>query len=506
MRLLIPFFALTAISSSALAQIQFTDQTLASGLLPNLAPAVGVYSMAGGGAAAGDFNRDGWQDLFVIGNLARPDRLFINKRNGTFEDQAAAWGVQAQHDGRGVCVGDYDGDGWLDVFITSVGTMMTPGEHKLYHNEGGVRFTEVALAAGVNQSSPTIPDGFGAAFGDYDLDGQLDLFVTGWIWNPAPSAGNRLFHNLGGGLFQDTTLAAGISPSGLNGFAPRFVDMDGDRYPELLVAADFMSSRYFHNNTDGTFSDLSVSAGTSQETNGMGQDVGDVDNDGDLDWYVTSIYTGVNSGNKLYINQGGNLYREGARESGTEQGYWGWSAVFGDLDLDGWLDLVETNGWSNSFSDKPACVWHNNGDYTFTEMASQCALNYAKNGLGLLRIDYDNDGDLDFLFTAYEVQNMRLFRNDTVTQNNWLRVFLQVPAGSPVAPHGFGAKVRIRIGNQWQMRSIDGGCHYLTQSELSAHFGLGTANVIDEMIVEWPDGTNKSVQNVRVNRTMRVRY
>ncbi len=493
------------VAPGALAQLQFSNQTVPSRLLPVEAPALGVYSMAGGGAAAGDFDRDGWQDLFVIGNAARPDRLFINQGDGTFVDQAAQWGVNAQHDGRGVCVGDYDGDGWLDVFVTSVGSAMSTGQHKLYRNVGGTRFTEVAAAAGVNVSSPSVPDGFGAAFGDYDLDGRLDLFVCGWMWNPTSSAGTRLFHNVGGGQFQEVTVAAGIAPDGLNGFSPRFVDMDGDRYPELLVAADFQTSRYYHNNGDGTFSDLTLASHTGLETNGMGQDVGDVDNDGDLDWYVSSVYSAVNVGNKLYFNQGGNLYREGAREAGVEMGYWGWAAVFADLDLDGWLDLVETNGWSNSYSDKPACLWRNNHDSTFTELAAAAGLDYSKNGLGLLRLDHDNDGDMDLLFTAYELQNMRLLRNDSVTGSHWLRVFLQPGPGSGVAPDGFGAKVRLRIGGEWQMRSIDGGGHYLTQSELSAHFGTGSATVIDELKVEWPDGVVTQRFGVPADQTLRIR-
>lgn len=504
MRQPIPLLALALITPGAFAQIQFSDQTVASGLLPSLAPAIGIYSMAGGGAAAGDFNGDGWQDLFVIGNQARPDRLYINQQDGTFADQARQWGVDRSHDGRGVCVGDYDGDGWLDVFVTSVGVVPTAGKHLLYHNEGGTHFSEVAVGAGVNQSSPTVPDGFGAAFGDYDLDGQLDLFVCGWMWNPASGEGNRLFHNIGGGQFADATVAAGIAPDSMKGFSPRFVDMNGDRFPELLVAADFQTSHYFHNNQNGSFSDLTSASNTSHETNGMGNDVADVDNDGDLDWYVTSIYLESGMGNKLYLNQGGNLYREGAKEAGVEQGFWGWSAAFADLDLDGWVDLLETNGWSNSYSDKPACVWRNNGDLTFTEIASQCGLDYDKNGLGLLRIDYDNDGDMDFLFTAYELQDMRLFRNDTQTTNHWLRVFLHAPAGSGVAPNGFGAIVRVRIGSEWQMRAIDGGSHYQTQSELSAHFGVGSAATIDELVVEWPDGSNTHRFAVPADQTLRI--
>jgi hypothetical protein len=315
-----------------------------------------------GGLAVGDFNNDGCQDIFWVGGGGTADKLFINKCNGTgtFTEQGSAWGLTDLHCGNGVAVGDYDGDGRLDIYVTSFGAPGSdtnePGQHRLYHNDGG-SFSEVAGAAGVTASCSEAsgnPAGYGAAWGDYDLDGSLDLCVVSW-WGD--DDGNRLYHNDGDGTFTDVTdTALGTAIDGVWGFQPAFVDMDGDRFPELLIASDFQGSRYFVNNGDGTFTDFTGPSGTGLDDNGMGQTVADVNNDGLFDWYVTSIYKDTpppaNPGNMLYLNLGDHQYLEISGFAGVNDGAWGWGTLAVDLDHDTWVDILEVNGrlaepWAN---------------------------------------------------------------------------------------------------------------------------------------------------------------
>lgn len=249
----------TAISSVS-AQVMLTNRTVEAGLNVIHSPHKDIIPSAmqwmTGGMAVGDFNNDGHQDLFWICGGGDPDRLFINDGKGSFDEQAVAWGIDELHGGCGAAVGDYDGDGWDDIYVSSFGTVseaLEPGHNRLYHNNGNGTFSEVAEAAGVNYASQSVPGGFGAAFGDYDLDGDLDLMVTRW---GNEVSGDRLYQNNGDGTFTDVTdEALGAAIFGVWGFQPAFIDMNGDLYPELLIAGDFKESRYFVNNGDGTFTD-----------------------------------------------------------------------------------------------------------------------------------------------------------------------------------------------------------------------------------------------------------
>ncbi|MEZ4866226.1 MAG: CRTAC1 family protein [Caldilineaceae bacterium] len=486
----------------------FSDHTVAA----NLAITHTTYTktelnMMISGAAAGDFNNDGWQDLFVLGGGATADALYINQQDGSFREEGAAWGLADHQRGSGAAVGDYNNDGWLDIFVTSHGITETAsiGHHRLYRNNHDGSFTDVAQAAGVNQSSPTMPDGFGASFGDYDLDGDLDLFVTGWQQG---SKGNRLFRNNGNGTFSDVTNSSGAFNSGLRGFSPCFADMNGDRYPELLVAGDFSTTKYFVNNGNGSFTDQSVTAGVAIPIYGMGSTVADLNNDGRLDWYVTSIYhaTFGGEGNRLFINQGNDQFVESAAAAGTDNGRWGWGTAAVDLNHDGWVDIAETNGWplEAQFRDQPARLWMNQGNDHFSEEAAAAGLDHNLDGRGLLAFDYDNDGDEDIVITSNNGR-LYLFRNEiTGSDAHWLRIFLDTSQRADLAPNGIGARVQVSIGGNSYVRTIQACANYLSQSELSAHFGLGSASVADEVRVEWPNGEVTTLTNIDLNQTLTI--
>jgi len=489
----------------------FTEQTASAGL-GGVTFIPGTYSHSNytGPVACGDFDRDGDQDLFVPtgGAVAIPDKLFINDGNGTFTDQAAAWGLTAVHKGKGVAVADYDGDGWLDIYVTSAGsnTLGTPGQHRLYRNSGTGSLTNVAVAAGVNQTTTSSEDGFGCCFGDYDLDGDLDLFVAGFA---SGNTGSRLFRNDGDGTFTDVTVAIGLFaglPSS-SGFAPRFQDMNGDRYPELLFVADFGTSRYFKNDGDGTFTEMSGAAGTAQEENGMGQTAGDYDNDGDIDWYVTSIYIPQPNpwtGNKLYLNQGNHSYVEVAGTAGCDDGGYGWAALSIDVDNDRFVDILETNGDGGQWSGEQSYFWRNLGTGSYSELAIPSGLVHYGAGRGMLAFDYDGDGDQDVVIAGNN-EAIRLYRNDTAPAGrHWLRVFLDTDGAPGIAPDGIGARVRITTPSGQLTRWIDAGDNFLSKSELSAHFGLGLDATISELRVTWPDGVETLLADVAPDQTLVV--
>ncbi len=539
--------AVAAGAVPAAAELRFQTAGLSAGLTAERRPL--DYSVADmtGGAAVGDFNRDGWQDIFLLGGGGAVDALYLNNGNGTFTDHAAAAGVALAHRGLAVAVGDFDGDGWQDLYVTSLGESggdRRPGAHRLYRNlgvpggvpdaaPGGVpRFEEVAAAYGVATTASPRPDGMGAAFGDFDLDGELDLFVAGYQYHD----GNKLFRN-DGGRFTDVTVAM-LGPAldvdvlDTWSFAPAFVDMDGDRYPELLIAGDYGTSRYFLNDGGRYFRDLTAASGTGAGAMGMGSAFGDFDGDGRFDWYLTSVYarTGtesVRNGNQLYLNEGRHRFHEASVAAGVNNGGWGWGAAAADLNHDGVLDLVATNGWTRAnhqgdleWLSEPTRVYLGRGvpagakageaAHTtaplFDFVQEQVGLRHRDQGRGLIAFDYDNDGDRDILIVNLSGP-VSLFRNDLAgPATNYLRVFLDRGPSRSVAPDGIGAQVSIRTGAAKQHRYIGGAGVYLGSGELSAHFGVGAAATIDELTVIWPDGSVTALQSVPANQTLTLRH
>ena len=504
-----------ALASSAQSQtLTFSDQTDAAGLTTTqTAPLGPETNMMLGGAAVADFDNDGWQDLFVPMIDVEPDRLFFNDGDGTFTEDAAGWGVDATHIAGGMAVGDYDNDGFTDMFLTSHGTFTgyLPGQHKLYHNLGN-SFEEVAAAAGVAFASPVNFDGMGACFGDSDLDGDLDLFVTGWIID---SQGNRYFLNDGDGTFTDVTYTK-IGPSAniddVRGYTPIFVDMNEDLLPELLIAGDFETSRYLVNVGNGDFVDRTASSGTAIDQFGMGGTVADFNADGRPDWYVTSIYGEIHLiqgfGNRLYRQDFNHVYSDVTALAGVDDGGWGWGTVAVDLNHDRYVDIAETNGWFQP-------TWVGENDYIFlnggpsvgfTDAANVCGVIHASSGKGLVHFDYDNDGDQDLVFCSND-EPLKLFRNDLGgPDTNWLRVTLDNGGASHIAPHGYGARVEVTSGGVTQKMSMTAGGSFISQSELVCHFGLGDHTSASLVKVFWGDGSESRVVNPRANQTLHIVY
>lgn len=518
-------FALTAsacVSLAGAAPPAFSNQTVAAGINVSHTTAGFIQFQYTGGGAIGDFNRDGWMDFFMIsgGSNGAPDFLFINNRDGTFTNRAAEWDLTAVHRGKSACAGDFDGDGWTDLYVTSagvVGQSTGPGKHRLYRNNGNGTFTEMAAAAGVAFADPTVESAWTSVFGDYDLDGDLDLFVGGFAGSPSNTE-HHLFRNNGDSTFTDVTATIGLF-SGVGNVAAlsaRFIDMNDDRYPELLIGGDFkgsgsyIGSRYFKNNGNGTFTDATTSSNTGKEENGMGQTILDVDNDGRIDWYVTSIYSPSSgwTGNKLYRSTGAHVFAEIASAAGAQQGGYGWGTVGADFNHDGWEDIAETGGDASSnspFYNIPARLWMNQGNMTFVESAATAGFDFVQKGRSLLRFDADNDGDQDVLIFRFNGP-LTFLRNDLVQAGDtaWLRVFLDTNGHPGFAPQGIGCRVTVRAGSQARHRMMDCGVSYLGTSEVSAHFGLASAAVADEVIVHWPDGSLTTLQNVALNRTLTI--
>ncbi|MFM7052495.1 MAG: CRTAC1 family protein [Planctomycetota bacterium] len=499
--------ACIAIAGTAAAQafaggVAFTDVSAASGLsgfthAPNFAAVPGLNEWTMGGFGIADFNGDGWPDIFVPRGGTGTDRLYINRGDGTFVNEAVARGVAVAHAGNGVSCADFDRDGDSDIYVTSYGqatdNLGQVGRHRLYRNDGAV-FTEIAAAVGVNATSSSVSCGNGSAWGDYDLDGDLDLFVASWT---QAAQGNRLFRN-DGAAFTDVTGAAITVPNSW-GFQPAFCDMDGDGYPELLLAADFETSQYWRNERDGTFMLRTVLSGTGIDDNGMGHCVADFDRDGRPDWYVTSVHMDVPNpgdwtGNALYLNQGAGTFAEASVARGCNDGGWGWGAVAADLDQDGWEEIVEVNGRNASeWASEQEYVFRNDGG-SFVRLGAETGIALAADTRCVGTLDYDRDGDLDLVMLV-NAGALKLFRNDGAAGRS---VMLDLAAGpaSRCAPHGLGAVVEAVVAGQVVRRHVHSGGGYQSSSEPVVHLGIGAAKQVDELRVLWPSGQTTRLTQV----------
>lgn len=501
---------------------RFTLVTQAAGMsnatfIPNTGyPA--ENAIQAGGVGVGDFNNDGWLDLFVPSGGTGPDKLYINRGDGTFVDEGAAWGVNKWSRAAGVAVGDFDGDGYLDLYVVNYGDFPFPaavGRSKLYRNlgpdaNGQWRFVDVAQQAGVANVFGVI-GGMGAAFGDYDLDGHLDLFVSTWISFPG---GNRLFRNNGDGTFTSVSHILPQEQFPLRGFTPNFADIDDDGWPDLLLTNDFHTSRLYRNSgrrSDGTFAfeNITQAAGITRDCNGMGATLADLDGDGRLDWFMTNIYLPKGSpgcANTLYrglgVVEGVARFEDVGVASGAGDTGWAWGVTAFDANNNGWTDLAAVGGWPR-WPGTPMRLYMNNGNGTFTDRAQSAGVAWTGQGRGLVHFDCNNDGRVD-MFTVNNGAVGRLYRNDSTGTGNWLRLDFDTSMHPCAAPRGVGTRVWVTAGDRTWMQLLDSRTTYLSQSEQTLHFGLGDAEVADSVEIRWADGSETTLYDVAVNQRITV--
>ncbi len=513
------------IAAPASAEWRFTDVTVDAGVLyqhgwvdPNFGfSSARPSSINTSGVAAGDYDGDGFVDLYVVRGDIGPNLLFRNLGDGTFEEVGAAAGVALTGTrGSGPTFADFDGDGWLDLLVLGIGivddNLTSP---TLFRNRGDGTFEDVTAASGITSNR----DSVSSAFGDYDRDGDLDLFITHWGDNSPPGPTQHLWRNNGNGTFTDVSAPSGISATYTNpsnnqvsdlSFTPNFADIDNDGWPDLLIAGDFGTSQVFRNNRNGTFANVTDRDVVTDE-NGMGAAVGDYDNDGNLDWFVSSIWDpdqdsmGNNwdvSGNRLYRGLGDGTFEDTTDLAGVREGYWGWAATFADLDNDGNLDLFHINGWNLAdpnayeFHFDPAVAFISNGDGTFTERAAELGLDDTLPGRGVVAFDYDRDGDVD-LFISNNQGPSRLYRNDGGI-GGWLTVKLRGRAPNSEA---IGARVRVTSEEGAQLRELRAGSNFVSQDPAEAHFGLGGVRTVTVEVI-WPDGARSVRDPVAADRVL----
>ena len=451
------------------------------------------------GVAAGDYDRDGWVDLYVTRGDIGANLLFRNLGNGTFEEVAGDLGLAITGaKGVGPTFGDWNGDGWLDLFVGGIKSTSP----RLFLNLFGTAFTEVTATAGVAGDRGFVS----TAMGDYDRDGDLDLFSSRWGWHDQPCEDpctGHLWRNEGDGTFTDVDALAGIT--GFDdydySYTGNFADVNDDGWPDLLLASDFGlwsetgRSRVYINLGDGTFEDRTDPTVINDE-NGMGGAVGDYDNDGDLDWFVTSVYDappvdvdlGWRTGNRLYRNLGDGSFEEVSEAAGVRLGYFGWGTCFADFDNDADLDLFHVNGWDHGpWLDDPSRLFLSNGDGTFTESSAATGLVDTGQGRSVVCFDYDRDGDID-IFVANSFGPPALYRNDLLpaAERHFLRVLLVRGAADNF--YGVGAHIEVTAGGITQKREVRVGSNYASQQPLAVHFGLGSATVVDQLKIRWPNG------------------
>jgi len=497
----------------------FTEVTTQSGVRHSWGYASGggipdPVEMAGGLAAV-DFDRDGDIDVYLVGGDTNPNRLYRNDGGGGFTEIAGDVGLDAMHLGSGPVFGDLDGDGDLDLFVGSV----AGDPWYLFRNDAG-NYVDVTQTSGI---AMTAENTISASLADYDRDADLDLFLAHWGTDRRADT-ETLWQNNGDGTFTTASIQSGIAaqiigPTTVGGgnidfsFASIFSDIDGDGDPDILLSSDFNTSKAFENQGDGTFRDIS-DRDVIVDRNGMGNAVGDIDNDGDMDWFVTSIFepsglSNANIGNRLYRNLGNGAFEDVTDAAGVADGGWGWGACMEDFDLDGDLDLFHVNGWKpvdprgtgtiTIYETDQVRYFESQGNGSFIEAATEAGLSDTGQGRGAACFDYDRDGDLDILVTNNdESRSVVFYRNDYAGGNRYLTIRLN---GSGLNTFAIGARVEVSAGNLSMVREIRAGNQYVSQGPAEAHFGLGTA-AIANVTVRWPDGSVSSHPGVSGGRLL----
>jgi hypothetical protein len=485
-----------------------------------------IIEAKGCGIAFFDYDQDGWLDIYLT-NGSRLDtqwppgqaphtHLLKNNRDGTFTDVTEKSGLARSGWQIGVCVGDYDNDGWDDLFLTFW------GHNVLFHNNGNGTFTDVTKKAGLWKDE--IRWGSGCCFLDYDRDSHLDLFVANYIVldlakvptpgqtsncqykgfpvmcgpRGLPGGSNILYHNNGDGTFTDVSEKAGILKTGPRySITPVSYDFDNDGWPDIYVAVDSEPSILFKNNHNGTFTDVGVMGGVAynedgQEQSGMGVGVGDYDCDGNLDIFKTNFSDDTCD---LYHNNGDGTFQDVTFVSGVgvNTQYVCWGCGFMDYDNDGWLDIFQVNGHVYPEIDtmhldetfkEPRIVYHNLGNGKFKDvsklMGPGVTEKYSSRGCAFG--DYDNDGGTDVVILNMN-DKPSLLHNQGGNKKNWIKLKL---IGTHCNRTAIGARVYVTTGKHRQMNEVASGGSVMSQSDLRLHFGLGDAKFVDLIEVKWP--------------------
>jgi len=499
-----------------------------------------ILETTGSGIAFIDYDNDGWPDIFLV-NGTTLDRfpkgqeptnhLYHNNRDGTFTDVTQTANLARSGWGQGVCVGDFDNDGYDDIFVTYY------GQNVLYRNTGKGKFVDITEKAGLVQKTPGWSTG--CAFVDYDRDGKLDLFVSRYVnfdpastpqkgsnrycmWKGMPvvcgprglQAGtNLLYHNNGDGTFTDVSEKSGIaSVTGRYSFSPLVADFDNDGWPDIYVACDSTPSILYHNQGNGTFTDIGIMSGAALNDNGleqagMGVAATDYDHDGFIDIVKTNFEGDVPN---LYRNNRDGTFTDVTYQAGlgSTTRFLGWGVCFLDFDNDGRKDIFIANGHvypevdtmtTDSRYKQQRLVYWNAGDGNFLNVSSQAGAGIleARCSRGLAAGDIDNDGSLKVVINNMN-DSPSLLKN-LGEKKNWLLI---KTIGTKSNRDGIGARVSVVAAGTRQMDEVRSGGSYMSQNDLRLHFGLGDATRVERIEVSWPSGRNEVFENIKANQVV----
>jgi enediyne biosynthesis protein E4 len=541
------FTCLAALGAAAFTgsqfEIHFVDTIRQSGIsFRHVNGASGrkyLVEITGSGCGFVDYDNDGYLDIFLVNGGKTPGfdsaqsvnhALYRNNHDGTFTDVTKKAGIlDNQAFGMGVAAADYDNDGFTDLYITNFG-----GPNLLYHNNGNGTFSEVAGKAGVRGKGEWSSS---AAFLDYDRDGYLDLYVAHYndhsftrnyicpVGNPPEKSycspkvyggvASSLFHNNGDGTFTDVSLKAGVALAEGKALGVVAGDFDGDGWVDLYVANDQVRNFLFHNNHNGTFSEIGMSAGVALDMDGraqagMGTDVGDYDNDGRFDIVVANL---DNEYLALYRKLDGEGYEDVSAKTGlaaATRNLVGFGTKFLDFDNDGLLDLFVANGNvidnpeliapGRRFA-QPKLLLRNTGQ-GFQDVTAQAGadLSIAKVSRGAAFGDFDNDGDIDVLVNN-SGDHPQLLRNDGGNRNNWLTLLLR---GTRSNRSGLGARIEVLAAGKWRVFQTLGGGSIMAANDPRVHIGLGGATSAEEIVVHWPSGLVQRIKNVAARQILTI--
>jgi hypothetical protein len=545
----LPAHALAAVPAPSASSpfSRFVDVAEAAGLTQVMSYGEGtkatyITEIMGGGCAFFDYDNDGWMDIFILGGRrlegippGASNRLYRNNRDGTFTDVTKAAGLMDAAWAVGVCVGDYNNDGFEDLYVTYY------GQNRLYRNNGDSTFTDVTAQAGLG--SNTILFGSGSTFVDYNRDGWLDLFVSNYAdvdlaTMPKPSLErpncnfegvavncgpsglplptHALYRNNGDGTFTDVSKQSGVAAMrGSYGLTAAAFDVDEDGWPDIFVACDSTPSLLLMNNHDGTFREEALLRGVALSDNGkemagMGVGVGDYDCDGRLDLVCTHY---MNQPSGLYHNVGKGYFEDVTSQAGIirERRFVSWGTGLLDLDNDGNPDIFIVTGqvypeleavFAKYPRRGPRILFRNQGNGTFLQLTDEAgpAIDARHVSRGCAFGDFDNDGDLDIVIMNQN-EPPTLLRNDAPPGNRWIKIRLQ---GTKSNRSAIGSRVVVRYGGKTQVQELMSQSSYVSSNDPRLHFGLGSVEFVD-IEVRWPLGAVEVHKNVAVNQLITLR-